>query len=132
MIALQRLTPMLWTNDLAGTIAFYRDTLNFELDEYNEDWGWCHLHNGDVNMMFALPNEQMPYNGEPVCTGSFYFYTEDVDGAYEQLSGKAEVCYAPENFAHNMREFGIYDNNGYLLQFGRSLKEGEEIEDVDE
>jgi len=31
---------------------------------------------------------------------------------------ETRVCYPIENFAYGMREFAIYDNNGYLLQFG--------------
>ncbi|MFN5228579.1 MAG: hypothetical protein ACK5Q3_18600 [Planctomycetota bacterium] len=29
---------------------------------------------------------------------------------------------ALEDFDYGMREFAIYDNNGYLLQFGQSLQ----------
>jgi hypothetical protein len=33
------------------------------------------------------------------------------------------VCYGIEDFFYGMREFAIYDNNGYLLQFGQPISE---------
>jgi uncharacterized glyoxalase superfamily protein PhnB len=122
-----RLTPMLWTNDLKGTMAFYQNTLGFELDEYNEEWQWCHLHKDTVNLMFTIPNEHALYGGTPVFTGSFYIYTEEIDALWNELKSRATISYELTNFPHNMREFAILDNNGYLLQFGRELKEGETI-----
>jgi len=126
------LTPMLWTNELQQTIAFYKDMLGFELDEYNEEWGWCHMHKDSVNIMFSRPIEHTKYDGHPLCTGSFYFYLEEVDDLWELLKTKASVGYAIGNYPHNMREFAILDNNGYLLQFGRELKEGETITECED
>jgi hypothetical protein len=40
-----------------------------------------------------------------------------------ELKDKAKICYEPETFEWGMREFGIYDNNGYLLQFGQEMEE---------
>jgi hypothetical protein len=33
-----------------------------------------------------------------------------------------KVCYPIENFEYGMREFAIYDNNGYLLQLGQEIQ----------
>ncbi len=127
---LDYLTPMLWTNDIKASIDFYQNFLGFELDNYNEGWGWCHMHKDKVCVMFTT-NEHAPNRESLKFTGSFYIYTKDVDELWNELKTKATVCYEPANFAHNMREFGIYDNNGYLLQFGRELEEGETIDDCD-
>ncbi|MGI8410862.1 MAG: VOC family protein [Pyrinomonadaceae bacterium] len=54
-------------------------------------------------------------------TGSFYFHTDDVDALWDKLKDKAKICYGIENVFHGMREFGVYDNNGYLLQFGQEI-----------
>jgi len=54
-------------------------------------------------------------------TGSFYFTTDDVDALWQELKDKARVCYDIENFEWGMREFAVYDNNGYLLQFGQEI-----------
>lgn len=126
---LDRLTPMLWSNDLKATIDFYQAKLGFILDEYNEAWGWCHLHRDGVALMFTSPDARN-YKG-PLLTGSLYVYTEDVDELWENLKDAESVSYSIANFKHRMREFGILDNNGYLLQFGRELRDDEEVTDCD-
>lgn len=114
------LRPMMSTEDLPGTIDFYTKTLNFTCDEFNEDWGWASLSIGKVGVMLTRPNAHTPYD-KIGFTGSFYFNTDDVDEIWEQLKDKAKVCYGIENFEYGMREFAIYDNNGYLLQFGQEI-----------
>ena len=42
-----------------------------------------------------------------------------------KLKDKARVCYGIEIFEYGMREFAIYDNNGYLLQFGQEFESQE-------
>ena len=125
----EHLTPMLWTNDLQATVAFYQTILGFDLDSYSTDWGWCHLHKNNVKLMFCKPNLHMVHKDPIGCTGSFYIYTEDVDDYWNLIHDKVTVEYPISNFKHSMREFAIYDNNGYLLQFGRELKENEQRED---
>ncbi len=117
---LTNLTPMLWTNELKATIEFYTSILGFELDNFNEEWGWVHLHRNSVNFMFSLPNAHEHFE-KPACTGSFYFYTDEVDVLWEQLKNTAYIYYALENFDYGMREFAIKDNNGYILQFGKEI-----------
>ncbi len=56
-------------------------------------------------------------------TGSFYINTEDADEIWNSLKGKMKICYTIENFEYGMREFAIYDNNGYILQFGQEIPE---------
>lgn len=117
---LTALRPILWTDRLDETINFYTHILGFTVDEKNDSWGWASLSKDDVALMLARPNEHTPFD-KPVFTGSLYFTTSDVNGLWEQLKDKAGICYGIENFEWNMREFAIYDNNGYLLQFGQDL-----------
>ena len=115
------LRPMLWTENLQETIDFYTNVLGFTCHEKNDDWGWASLSAGDVYIMLALPNEHTPYD-KIGFTGSFYYTTDDVDTLWNKLKDKAKVCYEPETFEWGMREFAIYDNNGYLLQFGQEIE----------
>ncbi|MDP4149351.1 MAG: VOC family protein [Bacteroidota bacterium] len=112
------LRPMLRTDNIKATIDFYTGTLGFILEEYNEGWGWASLHKDDVWIMLARPDEHEEFKG-PAFTGSLYFTTDDVDRVWHQVKDKAKVCYEPESFEWGMKEFAIYDNNGYLLQFGQ-------------
>ncbi len=116
------LRPMLWTDDLDGSIDFYTNTLGFKCCERNDDWGWASLTVDDVSIMLAKPNEHTPYD-KIGFTGSFYFGTDDVEVLWSKLKDKAKVCCDIESFPWGMREFAIYDNNGYILQFGQETVE---------
>src|SRR5262245_22792061 len=115
---LTRLTPMLTVTDMDETIQFYRDLLGFQCVSRSE--GWAALHSGDVEIMIALPNAHLAFEG-PSSTASFYFNTDDVDALWQQLRHKTTVVYPIENFFYGMREFAIRDNNGYLLHFGQPI-----------
>lgn len=120
------LRPMLWTEDLMGSVNFYTETLGFTANEFNEEWGWASLSKDDVSIMLAKPNEHTEYE-KIGFTGSFYFNTDEVDALWEELKDKAKICYGIENFFYGMREFAIYDNNGYLLQFGQEVAVDREV-----
>jgi uncharacterized glyoxalase superfamily protein PhnB len=119
-LKLNHLRPMLWTHQLKESIAFYTDVLGFTVGEYNEDWGWVALHLDGVEIMLAIPNEQVPFE-KAVFTGSLYINTDDVDYWWAQLKDKVKLCYDIENFEYDMREFAFYDNNGYLIQYGQNI-----------
>jgi catechol 2,3-dioxygenase-like lactoylglutathione lyase family enzyme len=118
------LRPMLWTRDLQATIDFYTNTLGFTLEEQNDDWGWASLHKDDVQIMVALPNEHTRFD-KPAFTGTLYITTDHVDYWWEMLKDKVKISYPIETFEYDMREFGFYDNNGYLLQYGQPLESEE-------
>jgi uncharacterized glyoxalase superfamily protein PhnB len=117
----QNLRPMLWTDKIKETIIFYTETLGFTCGEFSEDWGWASLYRDGVEVMLAKPNEHEEFT-RPKFTGSFYITVEDVDAVWNELKNKVQICYSIENFDYGMRDFGIYDNNGYLLQFGTEIK----------
>lgn len=119
---LTELRPMLWTEDLKGSVDFYVNVLGFTCDEISEEWGWASLSKDDVALMLARPNQHTPYE-KIGFSGSFYFNTDDVDALWSDLKDKARVCYGIEDFYYGMREFAIYDNSGYLLQFGQPVGE---------
>jgi uncharacterized glyoxalase superfamily protein PhnB len=113
---------MLSTKQLRETVDFYTEVLGFECPNFVEEWGWAALGFGEIELMFALPNAHMPFDG-PIFTGSLYFNVESADEVWEKVKDATKVCYPIEDFDYGMREFAIYDNNGYLLQFGHGLEE---------
>lgn len=120
MSSFQTLKPILWTNNLEETIAFYRDILHFELLNHDAALGWAALAHGNIEILLSLPNAHFEFK-QPKFTGSFYFEIPDVDDFWVEITDKTKVCYPIENFEYGMREFAIFDNNGYLLQFGMAL-----------
>ncbi|KFF21526.1 bleomycin resistance protein [Chryseobacterium sp. JM1] len=113
------LRPILWTDNIDETIGFYTQILGFTLMGRNDEWQWASLKKDDVQIMLSQNDYEKP-NGIGF-TGSFYFNVDDVDDLWEDLKTKAKVCYEIETFEWEMREFAIYDNNGYLLQFGQPV-----------
>ncbi len=115
------LTPMLATTDLAGTIEFYEKHLGFECrGKWPEDAPcWASLANGAVEIAFSTPNAHEPFDKETL-TGSLYLYVEGVDELWEKLRNSVEIVYELETFDYGMREFGIRDCNGYILNIGEN------------
>ena len=112
--------PMIWTSELQETITFYIEYLDFNLGNSSEEWGWASLYNGQCELMIAKPNEHTPFDN-PQFTGTFYIKTDEVDKLWEKLKNKVNICYEIDNFDWQMREFAIYDNNGYMIQFGQDI-----------
>jgi uncharacterized glyoxalase superfamily protein PhnB len=84
------------------------------------EWGWASLSRDGATIMLALPNAHEPFE-KPCFTGSLYLRCDDVDAVWARVKDQARVCYPLENFEYGMREFAIYDNSGYLLQFGQEV-----------
>lgn len=114
---LRELTPIIWTKDLQETADFYTNTLDFKLDNLDLDLGWGHLSKGGVQIMIALPkDEEFETTG---FTGSFYIYVNGINELWDNINEQVNVCKPIKDHPYGMREFSIYDNNGYRLQFGQ-------------
>jgi uncharacterized glyoxalase superfamily protein PhnB len=116
-VVFNSLRPLLRTKDLKATIEFYTRRLGFVCDGFSEEDGWASLRRDAVEVMVATPNVHVPFDA-PVFTGSFYFNVDDVATLWAEVKDQAEVAYPLETFHYGMSEFAIYDNNGYMLQFG--------------
>lgn len=103
-------------------MSFKRGVLNCGTDEYRPDWDWASLSNVDVGLILSVPNRHLPFERNGF-TGSLYFKTQNVDGLWEDLQGKSNVYYGIEDFPYGMREFAIFNNNGYILQFGSPISD---------
>lgn len=57
------LKPTLYTKQLKETVQFYTTVLGFVCADFDEILGWAFLVKDDVEIMFAYPNEHIPFNG---------------------------------------------------------------------
>jgi uncharacterized glyoxalase superfamily protein PhnB len=115
----KHLTPMLGTLNLNRTIKFYKENLGFEcLGMYpnNENPCWASLWNGDVEIAFSSHDKKL------LMTGTIYLYVENVEEIWKRIKDKVEVVYPLKDFDYGMREFGIRDNNGYILNVGQNIE----------
>lgn len=120
-MTMQALVPVLRCADIGATADFYRDLLGFRVDAGDEALGWLSLVRDNVGVMLSRMSAR---DGEqrPRFTGALYFRVDDVDTRWLLLCERARVCYPIEDFPYGMREFGIYDPEGYLLQFGQPIR----------
>ena len=121
-VRFRSLQPMLRTKNLTATLDFYLQRLGFTCESRSDEQGWAALRRDSVRLMVAAPNQHLPFDAAAF-TGSFYFHVDDAATLWNAVKKHAEICYPMEDFPYGMREFGIYDNNGYLLQFGSPLGE---------
>jgi uncharacterized glyoxalase superfamily protein PhnB len=122
MAKFKALRPIFWTENLNDTIDFYTQILGFTLQEKSEEWQWASLDKNGIEIMLTKPNEHEKFNRIGF-TGSFYFVVDEVNELWEELKTKTKICYEIETFDWEMREFAVYDNNGYILQFGQHIDE---------
>ena len=139
-----RLVPMLTTDDLDATIAFYRDKLGFEvIGTFPEDNpNWCYLKRGESHLMFSSlaeldhdhdehgnDHDHSHEEGEghhhysPTGVWTLYLYPDDVDSLWEKLKDQARVAFPLCETDYGMREFGIRDPNGFMLSFGKEIQQ---------
>ena len=136
-VSFGRLVPMLTTDDLDETIAFYRDTLGFEVSAtYPEDNpNWCYLKRDESHLMFSsldlldhdhdehgnhVEGENHHHHG-PTGVWTLYIYPDDVEPLWETLKEQAPVAFPLCETPYGMREFGIRDPNGFMLSFGKEV-----------
>lgn len=114
--------PVIWTQSFEETIGFYTHILKFSLIDANSGMQWAFLEKDNVRIMITKPNEHEKLN-KIGFSGSFYFNVNNVNDLWKDLKTITKICYEIETFDWGMREFGIYDNNGYILQFGQPVNE---------
>ena len=117
---LTALRPIIYTKQVKYTLEYYIEILGFTCIGYADDGNWATLSRDEVEIMISYPNEHIPFD-KPNFTGSLYITTDSVDELWNEWKQVAMVCYDLETFDYGMREFAIYDNNGYLLQFGQPV-----------
>lgn len=112
------LTPMLQTEDIGATIAWYETVLGFQLIARLGD-DWCHLRRDQAALMF-MRNAHL---GAPSATATQYMVLDDVLGLHAEVKDCIPIEWGPERMAYGMLEFAVRDNNGYLLSFGQEMDE---------
>jgi len=123
---LKSVRPLLWTKEIRETISFYTEVLHFNCVNSDESAGWAILARDEVEFMVCPPNAHFPFD-KPNFTGSFYINTTQVDKLWSEFKDHASVCYPIETFSYGMREFALFDNNGFILQFGEERPDSDVI-----
>lgn len=116
----QPILHIIWTNEFDKTVEFYCNILGFSFDETNKNNPWIHLFRDECEIVVATPEGNEPF-GQPGFSGTFYIMVDNIDELWYSIKDKAEVCSEIETFEWGMREFAIFDNNGYSFQFAQDM-----------
>ena len=115
---------MLETDHIENTRKFYIDVLGFtELGRFESEGKltWISLKRDQVVIMFSSRFDAT--KDQPVgMSGSLYIYPDDVTLLWSQLKNIVEIAWELQDFHYGMREFAIFDNNGYRLIFGQEIE----------
>lgn len=115
------LVPMFLVPDVAAAIAYYRHVLGFEENDSLEEDGvvnWAELSYGGAKLWLSLDETG---GGEPAFTGMIYILVDSVDQRYDDIAGRAEILFGPEDKPYGLRELAVKDVNGYTLVFAQQL-----------
>ncbi|TYA55202.1 VOC family protein [Formosa maritima] len=118
-MAFNYLIPMLEVENMDETIEFYENILDFVCVKRSQN-AWSLMQKDEVAIMFSdrFFKEEHP---NTFMTGSLYIYSDNVDVLWQILKNKVNIAYPLDNFEPGKREFAIFDNNGYRIQFGQDL-----------
>ncbi|GAB5505135.1 MAG: VOC family protein [Rhizobiaceae bacterium] len=111
--------PVLMTDDVAGTAAFYVEHFRFQ-PMFDSDW-YVHLQSSEskrVNLAILQgDHETIPAVGRGKASGLILnFEVEDVDGVYERLEAAGLPILLPlRDEAFGQRHFITRDPNGVLI-----------------
>jgi len=112
--------PMLCVEDVSSTIAYYRHVLGFEEIQTMDHDGvvqWAELSFNGARV-WLVPAED---GEELMLTGMLYFMVDDVDTRADEVAGRAEVLYGPEEKPYGLKELAVRDVNGYTLVFAQEI-----------
>jgi catechol 2,3-dioxygenase-like lactoylglutathione lyase family enzyme len=109
------LVPLLQTEDIARTRAWYETVLGFACIA-SDRAAWLRLARDGVGNMF-MSNARMGARG---ATATRYIHVDDVMGLWASVANHVPAEWGPQRMSYGMIEFAIKDPNGYLLSFGQA------------
>ena len=122
---LKKLTPNLMVEDVARTLAFYREVLGFQvlttLPE-QEPFDFAIVQRDSVELMFqsrvSLSDNVPALTGVPIgASQTFYIDVEGIRDLYQALHDKVEIVVDFHTTFYGTQEFYFRDINGYILSF---------------
>ncbi|MEL6678374.1 MAG: VOC family protein [Pseudomonadota bacterium] len=125
--------PVIQTDDVAATKAFYVDNFRFRLS-FDADW-YCHLQSSEdpgVNIAILRgDHETIPAVGRGTVNGLILnFEVEDVDAEYEAAQRAGLPMLKPlTDEAFGQRHFIVQDPNGVLIDVIKPIPPGSEFAD---
>jgi len=121
---METLSPNIFVNNMAETIAFYQ-TLGFQttmtVPDTGTDFVWAMMVNGNVTFMFqtfeSLANELPEISRTNGASQLLYINLKNIKDYFAEIKDKVTVLKGLETTFYGATEFSIKDNNNYVLTF---------------
>ena len=121
-------TPNLIVSDMPASVTFYRDVLKFGIERTVPDeapYVFVWLKRGSVELFL---NEMTTVaavfpNLRAGGTSTLYVVVDDVKGLMEEVTSRAQIAMPMTDQFYGMREFAVFDPDGYLITFAQRIAE---------
>ncbi len=126
------LTPLIAVFDMPRALAFYRDTLGFEVVAASpvidtpegrfSHWMWLRLGAAELMLNTQYDSGERPERPDATHLAahgdtSLYIGCSDIDTAYQALTGRGLQADPPRLAPYGLRYFSVKDPDGYTLVF---------------
>jgi glyoxylase I family protein len=129
------LTPLIQVFDMTKALAFYRDSLGFEVLSASPEvetsegrfshWMWLRLGSADLMLNTQFDSDERP--PKPFSTRNvahadtaFYISCSDIDAAYACITRQGALIEPPRLASYGLRSFCVKDPDGYSVIFQES------------
>lgn len=117
---LASMVPMVFVSDVASSVEFYQQALNFKVlntYEWQGKLNWVYLQSDGADLMLLETEE--PFGERQSRDLILYFYPDNIAALHAELVQKgfqvSELCVT----FYQMKEFRMEDPDGYELCFGQ-------------
>lgn len=124
-MTVKRLTPNLYTDDVASAVKFWTERLDFEKTvEVPEEGGlaFAALQKGNIELMYgsyrSLENDLGVRDSYQRGTGFLFIEVDDLDAVLSAMTGVPMVSPVHQTF-YGATEFTVKDPAGHLITFAQ-------------
>lgn len=122
-MTIKNIIPELMVEDVQTSIDFYKDYLNFEIENTALDEGlltWAQVKNNEHRIMFYLKSEfkkEMPIlkNKQIGSTIELYIKVDNIEEIYNKVKDNVKIIKELYSTSYGSKEFVMEDNSGYLI-----------------
>jgi len=107
---------LLKCHNVETTKSFYEEILQFNVSDSANNT--CTVEKGGDVLIFT---EEDLWTGHPKCTGTIYFFIDELEKYYESIRDKAIVLWPLQDMPYGTREFGVKDYDEYHLAFANKI-----------
>jgi uncharacterized glyoxalase superfamily protein PhnB len=127
MVTFESVTPNLLVRDMAASLRFYTEVLGFTIELKVPDeppFVFTSVVRGGVKVFLndlAGVTREFP-EMTAGHTSTLFIVVDRVDDLFAEVSPRAQVAMALKDQFYGMREFAVFDPDGYLVTFAQPIQ----------